>query len=126
MVYLQHVVLIYRVNNANTVLEVQAQLAKLQTSTWQIARLLFLQMPVFTTFYLNTAMFRNGSYWWIAQTLTTVFFTWAGIWLYRNISLKNVRKRWFRALFNSPEWTQITKATVFLGEIEMYKKEVQA
>ncbi|PUZ22472.1 hypothetical protein GA0116948_10968 [Chitinophaga costaii] len=123
VVYLQHVIRIYKVNNANTVLEVQEQLAKLQTSTLQIARLLFLQLPVFTTFYLHTEMFHNGSYWWIAQVLVTGLFTWAGIWLYRNIAIKNVHKRWFLTLFNSPEWTQLTKAMLLLDEIAVYKKE---
>lgn len=124
LVYLQHVVLIYQADNAGSVLEVQRRLAQLKTSTLQIARLSFLQMPVFTTFYLHAEMFHNGAYgWWAFQIFMTCALTFLGVWLYFNISYRNANKKWFRILFNSPEWTQITKAMAFLDEIKTFKQE---
>jgi hypothetical protein len=41
--------------------------------------------------------------------------------LYRNISYENAHKKWFKILFNSPEWTSLIKANDYLLEIERFK-----
>ncbi len=54
--YIYHLILIDQIDNSQTIIEVQEKLANLQTSTLQITRLLFLQLPLFTTFQINMSM----------------------------------------------------------------------
>ncbi|MEO6893747.1 MAG: hypothetical protein ABI136_01865, partial [Ginsengibacter sp.] len=63
------------------------------------------------------------SFWMISFPVAIVF-TFASVWLYRNISLKNINKKWFKILFNSPEWNWLIRANYFLEEINSFKKEI--
>ena len=124
IVYIKHIVLIGQINSSESITGTQEKLAKLQLSTLNVARILFLTLPFYTTWYINKDMFANGSTGiWIFQICMTLLFTYFAIWLYRNISYKNANKKWFRILFNSSEWTSVTKAMEFLKEINDFKKE---
>jgi hypothetical protein len=125
VVYIQQLVFIKRIHNSRTIIETKMNLVKLQSSTIWVTRLLFLQMPVFVTFYLSREIFRtNNLSFLIIQSLVIAFFTWLGIWLYRNIGYQNVNKRWFRILFNSPEWTNVINAMHLVREMnDDFKKE---
>jgi F0F1-type ATP synthase assembly protein I len=125
-VYVKQLVFIKRIHNSRTIIETKMNLVKLQSSTIWITRLLFLQMPVFVTFYLSPEVFRtNNLSFLIIQGLVIAFFTWLGIWLYRNIGYKNVNKRWFNVLFNTPEWTNVINAMHLVREMDDFKKEGQ-
>lgn len=119
--YIRHLGMLRRIDNAGSVMEVQGGLARLQASTLEVTRIGFLQLPVFVTFLLGWGHY-NG--WQLLIIIAVaILFTMAGVWLYVNISLKNAGKRWFRWLFNSPEWTEIVQAKAFLAEIDQYKRE---
>ncbi|MCF6401483.1 hypothetical protein L3C95_01275 [Chitinophaga filiformis] len=124
VVYIRQVVLIQQIDNSLNVLEVQRKLASLQSSTINIARILFLSAPFYTTFYINKSMFEHGTIGlWVLQLTVTTVLTIMSVWLYRNIRLENADKRWFKFIFGSNEWTSVIKAMNFLKEIEAYKKE---
>ncbi|PWV54296.1 hypothetical protein [Chitinophaga sp. S165] len=124
VIYIRQVVLIQQIDNSENIVEAQRKLAGLQSSTINVARILFLSAPFYTTFYINNAMFEhvNIGLWVLQVTITTVF-TVTAIWLYRNIQMKNAGERWFKVIFGSKEWTSVTKAINFLKEIEVYEKE---
>lgn len=124
IVYAYHIVLIMKINNSENVLKTQETIARLQLSTINITRILFLQTPFYCTFWWSTQMIVNApvSFWLITFPIALLFAL-GSIWLYRNISLKNVNKKWFKILFNTPEWTNLAKASTFLNEIENFKKE---
>ncbi len=124
VIYIRQVVLIRQIDNSENIMEAQRKLAVLQSSTMNVARILFLSAPFYTTFYINKAMFEhvNIGLWVLQVTITTVF-TITAIWLYRNIQMKNAGERWFKVIFGSKEWTSVTKAIKFLKEIEVYEKE---
>lgn len=124
IVYVYHIVLIRKINNSENVLKTQETIARLRLSTINIVRILFLQTPFYSTFFWSLQWIKNDplSFWLIAFPIT-LFFILISIWLYRNISYKNVNKKWFKMLFNSPEWTSLTKASAFLNEIENFKKD---
>lgn len=125
-VYIKQLIFIKRIHNSRTIIETKMNLVKLQSSTIKVTRLLFLQMPVFVTFYLSPEAFRtNNISFLVIQGLVIAFFTWLGIWLYRNIGYRNVNKRWFRILFNNVEWTTIIGAMHFVREIDDFQKEGQ-
>ena len=82
IVYIQHVIWIRQIDNSESVVEVQKKAAKLQTSTLQIVRILFLQMPFYTTFWFTPQMVMSGDvkFWFISFPIVLLF-SFFSIWL---------------------------------------------
>lgn len=122
--YIRHVVLIDEIDNSESLIETQEKTAKLQSSTLQTGRILFLQTPFYSTFFWSQQMITDAPLaFWMISFPVAIFFVWLSVWLYRNISFKNVNKKWFKILFSSSEWTSVTKAMKYLNEIDEFKKE---
>jgi len=121
-VYVYHVVLIQQVAIDDSVLATQEKIARLKSSTLWAARIAFLQLPLWTTFYWNERMFEHANTGMIVlQVLVTVSFTLLGVWLFLNIKYENRHKRWFRLIFNGQEWKPLIKALDLLSQINQYK-----
>jgi hypothetical protein len=122
-VYVFQLSIIYGVNMSESVLKLQEKLSKLKVSTLNISRILFLQLPLWTTFYWNESMITNGStILWIIQILITVTFTIAAGWLFFNIKYENRNKKWFKLIFSGREWQPILQSMEILDQVEDYKK----
>lgn len=122
--YVWHIVLISKISNCENVLKTQEKISHLQLSTIQITRVLFLQTPFYCTFWWNVQMITDSPLsFWLISFPVALLFTLASVWLYRNISPKNVNKKWFKILFNSPEWNVLVNASSLLKEIDEYKKD---
>lgn len=122
--YIRHIILIDEIDNSESLVEAQQKTALLQTSTLKIVRILFLQSPFYTTFFWSPQMITgNWLAFWTISFPVTLFFIWLSVWLYRNISLRNADKKWFRLLFAGSEWTSVTKAMKYLNEINEFKEE---
>jgi len=119
-VYLYQLTLIQRVDVGEPIVATQTRLARLKISTLWVTRLLILQLPLWTTFYWNSAMLNNSNAWLVFQGVITLLFTAAAIWLFVNIRHKNRHKRWFQLLFNGPEWTPILKSMRLIEQLEEY------
>ena len=101
-IYLYQLILIHQVDISDPVLVTQEKLSRLKSSTLWIARLLFFQLPVWTTFYWNQSMLENGNIFLYAlQIVVTCLFTILAVWLFVNIKYENRDKKWFRMIF---EW----------------------
>jgi hypothetical protein len=125
IVYTWQIVLIGKINNSNNVLDTQEKIVRLQLSTLNVTRILFLPAPFYCTFWWNMQMMTDSPLsFWLISFPVALFFILATVWLYRNISFKNVNKRWFKILFDSPEWTSLLKAKNFLEEIESFKRNM--
>ncbi|MEO9210028.1 MAG: hypothetical protein ABI208_02970 [Ginsengibacter sp.] len=122
-VYIYHIVLLKQINQGDSVLKTQDTITRLKLSTLQITRILFLQSTFYCTFWWNTEMIAHEpmKFWFISFPVALLFFL-ASLWLYKNISLKNVHKKWFKILFSSPEWCHLTKAAAFLKEIQDFDR----
>jgi hypothetical protein len=125
VVYVQHIVWIKQIKPQYSVTEVQKKLEQVKASSIQITRILFLQAPFYCCWFVTPAMISNAplAFWFITVPITAGFAAIA-IWLYVNINIANVDKKWFRFLFSSKEWTGIVDAAAFLNEIEDFKKEL--
>lgn len=125
IMYVGHLALINQINNEDAVLAQQEKISRLQASTLHVCRILFLQMPFYCFWFITPEMLQDE---WLKNLLITlpitIGFTWLAVWLYRNISVENTEKKWFRILFSSREWTYPVKALKILGEIEEYKRSV--
>jgi hypothetical protein len=121
-IYLYQMVLIHQVDISNPILKTQEKLTRLKSTTLWIARLLFLQLPLWTTFYWNESMLENGNVWlYMLQFLITSVFSFIAIWLFFNIRYANRNKRWFHIIFSGKEWTPIVKSMELYAEIEEFK-----
>lgn len=120
LVYSYHIILIKKINFCESVVEAQTAITKLQTSSLSIIRLLWLQMPFYTTFFWSTKWITSDYWFWLTAFPITLFCTLLSIWLFKNISLQNVNKKWFKVLLNK-EWTSLSSAEKYLNEIEEFK-----
>jgi len=124
VVYIRQILLINDIDNSESLTEAQEKTAKLQASTLQITRILFLQTPFYSTFFWNPEMITSNPVKFFLITLpVSLLFLFLSIWLFRNINYKNMEKKWFRVLFGSSEWTSVVQAIKFMNEIEEFKKE---
>lgn len=123
-IYVYQLILIDKVDINDSVLVTQERIARLKSSTIWITRLLFLQLPIWTTFYWTETMWANANLWInIIQISITLIFTYAAIWLFVNIKYENRDKMWFQWIFNGREWTPVIKSMAMLEQIEGYKEE---
>jgi len=121
-IYLYQLIIIHQVNINDSILVTQEKIARLKSSTLWVARILFLQLPLWTTFFLNKSMFQHGS---ILSCFLMVsmplLFTYAAIWLFTHIRYENRHQKWFRLIFNGKEWEPVMKSIDLLGQIDEYK-----
>jgi hypothetical protein len=122
-VYLYQLITIYQVDITDPIMRTQEKLSNLKMSTLWVTRVLFLQLPVWTTFWWNETMLTD---WGILQWIMTLFFTLSStviaIWLFFNIKYENRNKKWFQLIFSGKEWTPLMKSMELLEQVEDYKK----
>lgn len=120
-IYLYQMVLIYQTDISEPLLATQERIARLQSSTIWITRFLFLQFPVWTTFYIGESLLKNGGMtWYVIQSIVTLAFTFVAVWFFVNIKYENRNKNWFRLIFKGKEWDPVMKAMGMLREIDEY------
>jgi len=123
LVYIRHLLLIRQINFSESLVETQERLVKLRLSTLSIYRILWLQLPCWSTFFWNGDWIVNHTLNFLLTAFPiTLFFTWLSVWLYKHIRMENSHKKWFRVLFNSTEWLSITRAMAFMDEIDSFKR----
>jgi hypothetical protein len=120
-IYLYQLITIYRVDITDEIIRTQKILASLKISTLWAVRILFLQLPVWTTFWWSESMLTD---WSILQRLIALFFTisfaFIALWLFFNIKYKNRDKKWFKLIFKGKEWQPILHSMELLNQIQKY------
>lgn len=123
-IYLYQVILIYQVDISEPVLATQDKLASLKSSTLWVARLSFLQLPIWTIFYWNKSMLENGNFWLYAiQFIVTVSSVITSVWLFFNIKYENRGKKWFQLIIGGIEWNPVIKSMELYREVEEFKQD---
>lgn len=126
-IYVYQLVLVYKLDVESPVAQTQHRLGKLANSTLLATRILFLQLPLWTTFFLNSQMIENaGSLFIILQSAITLSFTIAAWWLFKNIRWENRNKRWFKLFFSGIEWIPILRSIELSREIELLNNGIEA
>ena len=122
-VYLYQLILIHQTDITAPILATQNKLARLKASTLWVTRLLFLQLPVWTTFYWSKSMLENGSaILYMTQILITLSLTYLAVWFFLNIKYENREKKWFRLILGGAEWDPVMKSFDLLNQTEEYKQ----
>lgn len=123
-IYLYQLITIYQVDMNAPIISTQEKLSNLKMSTIWVTRLLFLQLPVWTTFWWNEAMFTDWRAWqWVITLFFTLSFTGIAVWLFFNIKYENRHKKWFQLIFRGKEWTPLMKSMELLEQVKAYKEE---
>ncbi|HNX55806.1 MAG TPA: hypothetical protein PKO30_09495 [Prolixibacteraceae bacterium] len=123
--YIKHLVWLHKINYDGVVADIQQKLSKLQLSIVNHTRIMYLQTPFFTTFYLSSNWFPQSSP--LAYTIFQLAFTVAAIysswWVYRNMTPENLNNKLIKSLLNGSGRETVQKAMDFYKEIEEYKVE---
>lgn len=121
-IYVYQLILVEQTDLSEPILRTQERLAWLKASTLWVARILFLQLPAWTTFYLSWTTLRYGHPVGLAiQAVATGLATFAAVWLFVQIREKNRNTRWFRLLFSGREWEPLLKSMDLLEQIRGYQ-----
>lgn len=125
-IYLYQLIVIYQVDITNSIIETQKKIAHLKLSTLWVTRILFLQLPVWTTFWWNELMFQEWNlFQWSITGSVTFAFLFTAIWLFFNIKIENKDKKWFKILFTGKEWTLLMKSMDLLEQLSKYRADIK-
>ncbi|RZL62031.1 MAG: hypothetical protein EOO93_10805 [Pedobacter sp.] len=121
--YVRQLMLISEIDRSENVIHMQQKMATLQSSTLKVIGVCFLQLPVFITWGISFDLINNNplAFWLIYMPLV-VLFAYSGFWLYRNINIKNIEKKWLRMMFYGAEWNAILKSGTFIEELKEFEK----
>ena len=123
--YIKHLAWTKHINYDGSIIEIQKQLSKLQLSIIDHAKIMCLQFPFFTTFYLSNNWFPQdiGFAYIIFQIILTGSFIYFSYWLFKNHKPENLNKKWFRSLIAGSGGKSVEKAIEFYREMEEFEKE---
>ena len=121
-IYIYQLIEIYQIEIYDPIIQTQEKLAQLRLSTIWTARILFLQLPVWSTFWWNESMFQSWNiFQWSFTLLITISLTFVALWLFVNIKLENRNAKWFKLIFNGKDWTPLMKSMELLEQVKDYK-----
>ncbi len=122
--YIKHLAWTKNINYDGSVMEIQKQLSKLQLSIIDHAKIMCLQFPFFTTFYLSDNWFPQnvGLGYIVFQIILTGGFIYFSFWLYKNHKPENLNKKWFRNLIAGSGGKSVEKAIEFYREMEEFEQ----
>lgn len=123
--YIKHLVWLSQINYNDTIADTQQKLSELQLSIIQLTRIMYLQTPFFTTFYLSSNWFPQLTPWpyTLFQLLLTGAAVYSSWWVYRNMTIDNLGNKLVKNLLNGSGRETVQKAMDFYKEIEDYKLE---
>ena len=123
--YIKHLAWAKNINYDGSVMEIQKQLSKIQLSIINHSKIMSLQFPFFTTFYLSNNWFPQevGLPYIIFQIVITGSFIYLSYFLYTNSKPENLNKKWFRNLIAGSGGKSVEKAIEFYKEMEAFEKE---
>jgi hypothetical protein len=116
--------IIQQINFEKSILETQNELARLEAAIIRTHRIMVLQTPLYTCFFLNRQMMAGmGATAWAFQILFTALFILGTIRIYRAFSLQNINEPWMKSVMKNEGFTSIANARAFLKEIEEFRRE---
>jgi len=122
--YVKDIFTLKQIDNCESVTVTQLKLASLQLSIIKSVRVSWLQLPFYTTWYLNYELIMHGGIIFrIVQILVTGLTTWFAIWAFRNINYQNLNKNRVRNLLQGVGFYSVTQALDFIKEIDNFKNE---
>lgn len=118
--YIRHLVWANNIDYNGDVMQIQQKLVQLNLSIIRHVRIMFLQLPFWTTFFLSGKWFPQQTpwYWLSFQVMITGVSVFATYWLYKNLTLQNANKKIIKKILNTLDRKYVTRA---LGAYEELK-----
>jgi hypothetical protein len=110
---------------------IQEKLAILQTHIIQYLRISFLFLPFYMVYVIvgfklfaniDIIIFTNQN-WFLFYLLNSALLIPVSLWLYKQVTYKNINKRWVRVIIESVGGKSVAKSMGFLKEIEEFRKD---
>lgn len=122
--YIHHLALISSIDYDGSITAIQEKLSRLQLSILQHTRIMFLQFPFWSTFFLSDKWFPStvSPGLMILQIVITVSLTILALFLYKNITVDNMDRKWVKSVLSGAGGKKIIKALAFYKEIESFKE----
>ena len=121
--------LLREVDLTEDILSIQKKLTLLQSHIVDYLSLAFLAFPTYLAYpviafeavdaYRVLDMSHN---WWIANIVFSILITPLCIWLYKQVSYKNIHKRWVKNFVQSSAGKRVARALEFVKEVDEMKK----
>jgi hypothetical protein len=123
--YIRDISVIHTVSYTDDVLYAQERLARLRSAMIRTQRVMWLQLPFWSTFFVSNAMIRDGLRpFLLIQVPVFLFFAAVALFLYRNITVENAqRKKWVAAFIRGSGAGSVARAIGLLKEIEEFRRE---
>ncbi len=123
--YAKHLVWLSQINYDGSIAQIQQNLSGLQSSIIKHSRIMYLQTPFFTTFYLSSNWFPQNAGWpfILFQVVFTVASIYSSIWTYKHMNLENIDHKIIKSLLSGSGRETVKKAMDFYKEIEDFKLE---
>jgi len=123
--YIRDISVIGTISFADSVVETQRKLAGLRVTMVRDLRLMWLQLPFWSCYFVSNRLIRDGGrqFLMIEVPIFLVFVA-AAIFLYRNITIGNAqRKKWVGAMIRGTGMSRVGKALELLRELEEFERE---
>jgi len=125
--YAKDLFILHQIDHSGSVVQTQRKLAELNESILNSVRIAWLQLPFYTTFYLNERLLSHaGPIFWIIQILATGTSLWLAIWLFRNIRHKNMQNKRIRNFLQGYGLSTLLQAGDFLNEIANFGQAAES
>lgn len=122
--YVKDIFIIRQIDLSESITFTQRKLAEIQLSIMNSVRVLWLQLPFYTTWYLNYDLIVHGSLiFYIIQILLTGSTVWLDIWLFKNMIEKNLNKKWVHNFMRGYGFYRARQAIDFISEIDNFKND---
>ena len=119
--YAKDLFTLHQIDHSGSVIQTQLKLAELNESILNSVRISWLQLPFYTTFYLNEGLLAHGGpIFWIIQILATGTTVWLALWLFRNIKSKNTNNTRIHNFLQGYGFYALLQAKEFLNEIDHF------
>ncbi len=118
--YIRYAIVIDRMRYDGSIVAIQEKLKSLRVSLIRHTRIMVLQLPFWSTFYLSDKWFPGtaGAGYVVVQLLVTGFFIWAAVWLYKKLTFRQPANRWVRFFLSGVGGPGIENALKFYRELE--------
>lgn len=122
--YIKDIFIIRQIDLSESITFTQRKLAEIQLSIMNSVRVLWLQLPFYTLWYLDYDMIVHGSIiFYIIQIIVTGSTACLSIWLFRNMVEKNLNKKWVRNFMRGYGFYRARQAIDFISEIDNFKRD---
>ena len=123
---------------SNDIVTIQSTLLMLQTNNLNNSRMMILCMPTFLaypvvvskavsdlkiTFVKFDIMASSNGNWWTAQLVSSIILIPLCIWLYQQLTYKNIHKPWVKDFIQVTSGVRVRKAIESIKELESLKKD---